>query len=109
MQGLLMLGVLLHDHLPLGQVPNHHSSFNQSVTHEMTCFVQTVCPFVPFPLRDPFVDVRKMEVASRLLLAAVPLGADLVKLFVIPASPFEAADVIEPASSVVSDGQRFDA
>ena len=41
MQRLLMLGVFLGDHLPLGQVSHHNSAFNQFVGYEMTCFVQT--------------------------------------------------------------------
>ena len=96
------------DHLPLGQVPHHNSAFNQCVDYEMTCFVQTVAALVALALRDALIDPGEVDVASRLLLAAVPFGAKLVQLLVVPAGALEAADVVEPASSVVADGQRLD-
>lgn len=50
-----------------------------------------------------------MNIASRLLLAVVPLRANLVEVLVVPASTLEAADVIEAPAPFVPSGQRFDA
>ena len=46
----------------------------------MTCFVQTVFPLVALPFGNPLIDLREMEVATRLLLAAVPPGANFISL-----------------------------
>ena len=46
MQGFLMLGVLLGDHLPLLKMSDHHSPFNQFVSDEMGGLVQTVTALV---------------------------------------------------------------
>jgi hypothetical protein len=60
MQGSLVLLVCFvsmgfRDHLPLGEIANHHGTFNQSVRDEMTCFVQTVALFIALALRDSSV------------------------------------------------------
>ena len=72
--------MLLGDHLPLGKLSDHHSAFNQSVSDEMTRFVQTVTALVALLFRDPLVDLREVDVAAGLLFAPVSLGADLVQL-----------------------------
>src|SRR5215472_15118054 len=60
------------------QVSYHNSAFNQFVGYEMTCFVQTVFALVALPFRDTLIDLAQMDIASRLLFAAVPSGADFV-------------------------------
>ena len=90
-----MLGMFLGDHLPLGKISDHHSPFNQFVSDEMRGLMQTVTALVALLFRDPPVDLREVNIPSRLLLAAVPLGADLVQLFVVPRMALLAADVIE--------------
>ena len=46
MLGALFFLMRFHDHLPLGKITNHHSSFNQLVSDEMRCLMQTVPLFV---------------------------------------------------------------
>ena len=46
---------LRKDHLPLGKIADHHSSFSQSVRDEMGCFVQTVTLFVALALGNALV------------------------------------------------------
>ncbi len=89
------LFVFLHDHLPLGQISDHHGSLNQSVGDEMRCFMQRVLPLVALTLRDALVDLGEVDVAPRLLLTFISLRANFVKLFVVPLRAFEAADVVE--------------
>ena len=54
----VLLLVSLRDHLPLGEIANHHGAFNQSVGNEVRGFVQTVPLFVPLAFRDTLIDVR---------------------------------------------------
>ena len=49
-----------------------------------------------------------MKIPTRLLFAAVPPGAERIKLLVVPADALEPADVVEPASPIVADSQRLD-
>ena len=42
-----LLVFFLDDHLPLGEITDHHSSFSQLVCDEVGGFVQTVLLFVP--------------------------------------------------------------
>src|ERR1051326_5248678 len=50
-----------------------------------------------------------MDIPTRFLFAAVPPGADLVQLLVIPASALEPADVVEATLPVVADSQGLEA
>jgi hypothetical protein len=100
--GLLL--VFLDDHLPLGKIANHHSSFSQSVCDEMRSFMQRVALFVAFAFRDAAIHLGEMDVAARLLLTAVALGTKLVELSVVPAVALEPADVVE--ASLVGVARR---
>ncbi len=75
---LVALLMLFHDHLSLTQITNHDSSLNQFVSDEMRRFVQAIALLVAFFLRDSLVDLREMDIPTRLLLALIPLGADFV-------------------------------
>src|SRR5712692_6727817 len=81
--GGLFLMVLLHDHLPLGEIANDNSSFSQFASDEMRCFMQTVAVFVAFLFRYPLVHLGKTNVPTGLFLALVTLGAKFVQLSVI--------------------------
>src|SRR5712692_3217214 len=105
--GLLLL--FLHDHLPLGKIANHHSSFSQSVCDQVRSFMQTVALFVAFLFRDPPVHLGEMDVPTGLLLTTVTLGAYLVRLFVVPTVAPEPANVVEPPLVSDAHGQGFDA
>ncbi len=105
--GFLLL--LPDDHLPLGKIADHHSPFSQSVCDEMGGFMQTVALFIALAFGHPLVDPREVEVAARLLLAAVSLGANFVQLLVVPAVAAEAADVVEASLVVDARRQRLDA
>ena len=109
MERFLMLGMFLGDHLPLGKISDHNSPFNQFVSDEMRGFVQTVTALVALLFRDPLVDLREVNIPARFLLAAVPLGADLVQLLVVPLMALLAADVIEAPLLVDARRQRLDA
>jgi hypothetical protein len=54
---LASLRMLFRDHLSLGKISDHHSALNQSVSDEMTCFVQTVTALVALLLRDALIDL----------------------------------------------------
>ena len=80
MEGFLMLGMLLGDHLPLLKISDHHSPFNQFVSDEMRGFLQTVTTLVALLFRNPLMHLGEVDIPAGLLFAAVPLGADLVQL-----------------------------
>ena len=104
---LLLVG--LGNHLPLGEIANHHGAFNQSVGDEMRGFVQTVTLFVALALRDALIDLREVEVPARFLLAAVPLRTNLVELAVVPVVSLEATDGVDAPLLVHARCQRLDA
>src|SRR5258708_35101960 len=78
---LLLVG--LGNHLPLGEIANHHGAFNQSVGDEMRGFVQTVTLFVALALRDAVIDLLEEVVPAECLLATVPPGKESVELAVV--------------------------
>src|SRR5437667_4096607 len=95
--------------MPCGKITDHNSSLNHFVSNEVGRFMHTVLLLVAFLFRDAFVDFAEMDVPPRLLLALVALGADLVELFVVPASTLKAAHLVDSALIVHAGGQRFDA
>ena len=42
--------LLFHNHLSLGEISDHHGSFNQCVSDQMTCLVEQVSLLVAFLL-----------------------------------------------------------
>src|SRR5689334_20138 len=92
-----LLLFLLNNHLPLGKIANHHSSFSQSVRDEMRSFMQTVLLLAPLLLRDSLINFGEMDVAAGFLLTFVAFGTDFVELLIIPTIALEAADVVETA------------
>src|SRR5690348_3118822 len=104
---LLLVG--LGNHLPLGEIANHHGAFNQSVGDEMRGFVQTVTLFVALALRDALINLREVEVAAGFLLAAVPLRTNRVELAVVPVVALEATDRVDAPLLVHARCQRLDA
>src|SRR5262245_23425661 len=52
----MLLLVSLGDHLPLGEIADHHGAFNQSVGDEMRGFVQAVTLFVALPFGHTLID-----------------------------------------------------
>src|SRR6266567_7274476 len=106
--GCLFL-LLLDDHLPLGKIANDNSPFSQFAIDEMGGLVQTVSLFIALALSNPLVHLGEVQVAPRLLLAAVALRADFVQLLVVPTVALEAADVVEAPLIVHPCCQRLDA
>src|SRR5712692_9578139 len=107
--GGLFLMVLLHDHLPLGEIANDNSSFSQFASDEMRSFMQTVAVFVAFAFRHPLVHLGEMDVPTGLLLTAVSFGAKLVQLLVVPTVALEPADVVKAALVSDAHGQGLNA
>jgi len=55
-EALVAFLVLLHHHLSLGKVSDHHSSLNQFVAYQVGCLVQAVFLFVALLLGNALVD-----------------------------------------------------
>jgi hypothetical protein len=90
-----LVPLILDDHLPLGEIADHHSPFSQSVCDEMGGFMQTVLLLTPLLLCYPLIHLGEMDVAAGLLLALVPFRADFIQLFVVPAVALKSTDVVE--------------
>src|SRR5207302_2041497 len=69
--------------------------------------MQTVVLFGALALRDALVDLREVNVAPRLLLATVPLRANLIELAVIPLMSLASADMVDPSVLIYPRCQRL--
>jgi len=65
--------------------------------------------FPAFLRRNLLISLGKLAIPPRLLLTLVTLGAQLVKLLVVVAIAFEAADMIEAPLIGIADRKLFDA
>ncbi len=70
--------------------------------------MQAIMLLITLLLRDAFIHLREMLVASRLFLASIPLRSDFIELMIEPLRTLKATHMVEPALLVGADCELLD-